>query len=444
MQDLLARDAARASRRGRRAARAGRSCAARSAASRASSQALFPEAFGRVDVAASGRRGGGAAAGPRPRRAGARSATRSPTGSPRRARLCASAAASRGRQPRAAASRCSPRPPDYKWVRVTRDDLGEPGCGHWHSRPRLGPLGMLMGWWRVKVSSGCPLAGRLAAVERKAEAPRSRRRSARRAPAGPLGQLPAGRAGRSSPGIIALVDRRVGRHPTAIGVGVVLAGLGGLEVAVREHFAGYRSHTTLLAGAVFVVTVGARLLRRRPDPRGRRWRSARSPSRSPSTWRAAHSSAPPEASASGSVECAADRAAGRLDGTVSRAGSRTARRARSASRRRWREVSVPSCLFSFSEAACRNLRARVRPQRRWLVSSSEIVMLSVSQGHSRTTSAASRSPRAIAASARRGRAGPCSLVPAPSCAAGPRLKLRSSLRVPLWQRPLDSSLQRNR
>lgn len=57
-------------------------------------------------------------------------------------------------------------PAEYKWVKVTRKEVGEPGCGAWHSRPRLGPLGMLMGWWRVKVSSGCPLAGRLAAVER--------------------------------------------------------------------------------------------------------------------------------------------------------------------------------------------------------------------------------------------------------------------------------------
>ncbi len=57
-------------------------------------------------------------------------------------------------------------PQDYKWVRVSREDLGLHGCGHWHSRPRLGPIGMLMGWWRVKVSSGCPLAGRLAAVDR--------------------------------------------------------------------------------------------------------------------------------------------------------------------------------------------------------------------------------------------------------------------------------------
>jgi hypothetical protein len=56
-------------------------------------------------------------------------------------------------------------PQDFKWVQVSRQDLGLHGCGHWHSRPRLGPIGMLMGWWRVKVSSGCPLSGRLAAVE---------------------------------------------------------------------------------------------------------------------------------------------------------------------------------------------------------------------------------------------------------------------------------------
>jgi hypothetical protein len=57
------------------------------------------------------------------------------------------------------------RPAEFRWLRISRADIGEPGCGHWHSRPRLGPVGMLMGWWRVKVSSGCPLAGRLAAVE---------------------------------------------------------------------------------------------------------------------------------------------------------------------------------------------------------------------------------------------------------------------------------------
>jgi hypothetical protein len=57
-------------------------------------------------------------------------------------------------------------------------------------------------------------------------------------------------------GIVTLAIGAFGGHPTAIGVGVVLAGLGGLEVSVREHFAGYRSHTTLLAGLVFVLITG--------------------------------------------------------------------------------------------------------------------------------------------------------------------------------------------
>jgi hypothetical protein len=58
-------------------------------------------------------------------------------------------------------------------------------------------------------------------------------------------------------GIVALVVGIAGKDPTAIGIGVVLGGLGGLEVSVREHFAGYRSHTTLLAGTAFVLVTGA-------------------------------------------------------------------------------------------------------------------------------------------------------------------------------------------
>ncbi|MGZ8667721.1 MAG: hypothetical protein ACXWZM_11515 [Solirubrobacterales bacterium] len=48
-------------------------------------------------------------------------------------------------------------PAEHKWVRISNEDIGETGCRHWHSRPRFGLLGMLMGWWRVKHSSGCPL-----------------------------------------------------------------------------------------------------------------------------------------------------------------------------------------------------------------------------------------------------------------------------------------------
>ena len=50
-------------------------------------------------------------------------------------------------------------PGKYRFVRIARSDLGEPGCGVWQVRPRLGLIGMLMGWWQVKLSSGCPLAG---------------------------------------------------------------------------------------------------------------------------------------------------------------------------------------------------------------------------------------------------------------------------------------------
>jgi lysylphosphatidylglycerol synthetase-like protein (DUF2156 family) len=56
-------------------------------------------------------------------------------------------------------------------------------------------------------------------------------------------------------GIVMLVVGVVGGGATALGIGVVLAGLGGMEVAIREHLAGYRSHTTLLAGAAFVIVV---------------------------------------------------------------------------------------------------------------------------------------------------------------------------------------------
>ena len=48
-------------------------------------------------------------------------------------------------------------PPGYKGARVSNADLGRPGCTTYQVLPRLGPLGLLTGWWRVKISSGCPL-----------------------------------------------------------------------------------------------------------------------------------------------------------------------------------------------------------------------------------------------------------------------------------------------
>ena len=45
------------------------------------------------------------------------------------------------------------------------------------------------------------------------------------------------------------------RRTAMLAGGIALASLAGLELAVREHFAGYRSHTALLAGAAAVVVV---------------------------------------------------------------------------------------------------------------------------------------------------------------------------------------------
>jgi hypothetical protein len=47
-------------------------------------------------------------------------------------------------------------PPAHRWKRLTAADLGRPGCTTYHVRPRAGLLGMLMDWWVVKISSGCP------------------------------------------------------------------------------------------------------------------------------------------------------------------------------------------------------------------------------------------------------------------------------------------------
>jgi hypothetical protein len=49
-------------------------------------------------------------------------------------------------------------PGRHKFARVAAAELGEGGCGVYQVRPRLGLIGMLAGWWHVKLSSGCPLA----------------------------------------------------------------------------------------------------------------------------------------------------------------------------------------------------------------------------------------------------------------------------------------------
>jgi hypothetical protein len=57
---------------------------------------------------------------------------------------------------RALLKRMKLEPGRYKFVRVPVADLGDGHCGVWEVRPRLGLIGMLAGWWQVKLSSGCP------------------------------------------------------------------------------------------------------------------------------------------------------------------------------------------------------------------------------------------------------------------------------------------------
>jgi hypothetical protein len=49
-------------------------------------------------------------------------------------------------------------PRTHRFERISRGDAGECGCGSYEVRPRAGLLGMLFGWWCVKLSSGCPLS----------------------------------------------------------------------------------------------------------------------------------------------------------------------------------------------------------------------------------------------------------------------------------------------
>jgi hypothetical protein len=93
-----------------------------------------------------------------------------------RVQLARRAVAQRARseaRARALLERMRREPAGYRFVRLPVRELGEHGCGVWEVRPRLGLIGMLAGWWQVKLSSGCPL-------------PRGR------APAWPSGPIPLG------------------------------------------------------------------------------------------------------------------------------------------------------------------------------------------------------------------------------------------------------------
>jgi hypothetical protein len=62
-------------------------------------------------------------------------------------------------------------------------------------------------------------------------------------------------------GFFSLSDRRGGM---LIVLGLVLGSLGGLDTVVREHFAGFRSHSALLAGVPAVLAAGILFFARAP------------------------------------------------------------------------------------------------------------------------------------------------------------------------------------
>ena len=185
-------------------------------------------------------------------------------------------------------------PGRYKFVRIAATDVGERGCGVYHVRPRLGLVGMLAGWWQVKLSSGCPLATGRRVRRRPRREPWKRdplgRRSRKRASAGPASapaardvpEAPVRRAAPATPRrrarldeapkapwapfplvelcillsfvlIIAGVLTEGSKRGVLLGCGFALVTLSSMELAIREHFAGFRSHSTLLAGVAAIL-----------------------------------------------------------------------------------------------------------------------------------------------------------------------------------------------
>src|SRR5689334_8304667 len=93
-------------------------------------------------------------------------------------------------------------------------------------------------------------------VRAQAVAPTSRRARMDEAPKAPWSPFPL----TELVILLALILLAIGffssgdRRGVLIGVGLVLASLAGGELALREHFAGFRSHTTLLAGLAGFLT----------------------------------------------------------------------------------------------------------------------------------------------------------------------------------------------
>jgi DNA-binding transcriptional regulator YhcF (GntR family) len=74
----------------------------------------------------------------------------------KRARSAAEERGTRQSRARGRRERMIGDPERHRWQSVQQEDCGDPGCGETRSVPRFGPIGAIAGWWRVKISSGCP------------------------------------------------------------------------------------------------------------------------------------------------------------------------------------------------------------------------------------------------------------------------------------------------
>src|SRR6266536_95736 len=109
---------------------------------------------------------------------------------------------------------------------------------------------------------GSTRAERDAARRRRAAAaaagePRRTGRAARERPPAPWGSFPLTEL-TVLLGILFLLGAflvRGERGKTMLAAGLVLGSLGGLEVSIREHFGGFKSHTTMLSAACGILTI---------------------------------------------------------------------------------------------------------------------------------------------------------------------------------------------
>ena len=119
----------------------------------------------------------------------------------------------------------------------------------------------------------CPPTRREERAERRVVVDRDRRRGQRQLgregerPPSPFGGLPISELAILAGFIAAVIGVIKGGGPALV-VGVVVCALGVIEVTAREHFSGYRSHTTLLA-AMPAVGVEVGLVAALGEPRQR-------------------------------------------------------------------------------------------------------------------------------------------------------------------------------